>query len=129
MWGIIKTMDIRTKTTDYQITPEVSAYLDEKIAHLGKFLGEDAATARCEVELGRDGHAKHGKNIWFAEMQILHPGGRLIRATNRSESMNGAIDDVKDEVERQLRKDKQLHRRIFRKTGSAIKGFLRINDE
>jgi ribosomal subunit interface protein len=120
-------MDIRIKTTDYQMAPEVSVYLDDRLRHLEKFLADEGDTARCEVELGRDGHAKHGKNIWFAEIQIIHPGFKLIRATNRSESMNGAIDDVKEEVERQLRKEKQLHTRILRRSGSFAKRLLRLD--
>ena len=119
-------MDVRIKTTDYQMTPDTSAYLDSKLSALEKHLGDDAAHARCEVEIGRAaGRPRHGANIWFAEINIRYPGGEPIRATNHSESMNAAIDDVKEEVERQLRQSRRLHMRVLRKTGAAIKRWMR----
>ena len=120
-------MEIRIKATEYQLTPEIAAYLDERLAHIEKMLSEDAVYARCEVELGRAaGRPRHGSNIWFAEIQITHPGGHTIRATNNSESINGAIDDVKEEIERQLRREKQVHIRLMRKSGAMAKRFLKF---
>jgi ribosomal subunit interface protein len=120
-------MNTRIKSTDYQMTPEVSDYLNVRLATLEKLLGEHAEVARCEVELGLDaGGQKHGANLWFAEITIRMPGGPNARATNRSASINGAIDDVKEEVERQLRREKQAHIRILRKSGAAIKSLLKF---
>lgn len=120
-------MDVRIKTNDYQITPEVSAYLDERVASLEKFVGDDAGTARCEVEVGRDaGRPRHGANIWFAEIHIIQPGMARVYARNNAQSLNAAIDDVKEEVERQLRQNKKLHMRVLRKTGAAVKRWMRF---
>lgn len=122
-------MDIRIKTNDYEITPEVSAYLDERIATLEKFILGDADTTRCEVELGRDaGRPRHGANIWFAEIHIISPGSTRVFARNNAESVNAAIDDVKEEVERQLRREKKLHIRVMRKTGAAVKSWMRLGE-
>lgn len=108
------------------MTPEVEKYLDERIAHIEKLLGDEASAARCEVELGRAaGRPRHGANIWFAEVQIIYSGGVRIRATNNAESINGAIDDVKKEVERQLLKTKRLNRRAIHKGGAIAKRMLR----
>ena len=119
-------MDIRIKVTDYEMTPEVDAYVDTRIRSLEKLLGDDAEVTRCEVEVGRDaGRPRHGANMWFAEISIIQPGAPRIYARNNSESVNGAIDDVKEEVERQLRREKKLHIRMYRKTGSAVKRWMR----
>lgn len=123
-------MNTRIKSTDYQITPEVSDYLNARLLTLEKLLGTDAELARCEVELGRDaGNQRHGEHIWFAEIMIKAPNGMRARATNRAASINAAIDDVKEEVERQLRREKQTHIRIIRKSGAAIKRLLKFGDE
>ncbi len=120
-------MDIRIKATDLEMTSDVRKYLDDRLAHLARMLGPDESHTRCEVEVGRDaGRPRHGANIWFAEMQLIYPGGRLVRATNRSESINGAIDDAKAELERQLRREKKLHIRVLRKSGAFAKRFLRF---
>ncbi len=120
-------MEVRVKAKGYQITSEVSAYLEERIASFNKLLGGDTDTARCEVEIGRDaGRPRHGANIWFAEINLIRPGETPIRATNHSESINGAIDDVKEEVERQLRKAKRTHIRWLRKGGATLKRLMRL---
>ncbi len=123
-------MDIRIKTTDYQMTPEVSAYLDEKLGVIEKLLAEDANLARCEVEVGRAaGGQRHGDNMWFAEISVITPGNGTIRATNHAENVNIAIDDAKEEAARQIRSSKQTHRRIARKGGAMLKRMLRFGAE
>jgi len=124
--GILDRMDIRLKASDYEMTEETRSRIEEKCAALSKLLGSDASVARYEVEVGRDaGGQKHGANIWFAEFHILFPGG-AVRATNRSESVHGAIDDAKEEVARQLRRARKLHIRMWRRSGAAFKKFLRM---
>lgn len=119
-------MDIRIKTTNYQLTPEVEAYLTQRIATLEKFVGDKTELVRYEVEVGRDaGGARHGANMWFAEIRIVRPGEPAAYARNNSESVNGAIDDVKEEMERQLRKHKQTQLSYARKSGALLKRLMR----
>lgn len=119
-------MEIRIKSTDYEMTRDVSDYLDDKLVAIEKLLGDDTAVARCEVEIGRDaGRPRHGANIYFAEFNISYPGG-FVRATNRSESINGAIDDAKEEAARQLKRARKLHIRMWRRSGSLAKRLLRM---
>ena len=123
-------MDVRIKATNYELTTEVSDYLDERITSLEKFLGNHADLARCEVELGRDaGRPRHGANIWFAEITIIIPGRDRVYARNNSESVNGAIDDVKEEVEQKLLRERKLHRRIYRKGGAMLKNIMKFGRE
>ena len=123
-------MDIRVKTTDYSMTPDTSSYLDERIRSLEKLLASDAETARCEVELGRDaGRPRHGANIFFAEMHVICPGGANVYARNNAETINAAIDDVKEEVERQLLRERKLHIRMWRKGGAYAKRLMRFGQD
>ncbi|MEK7132476.1 MAG: HPF/RaiA family ribosome-associated protein [Patescibacteria group bacterium] len=123
-------MDIRIKTTNYELTTEVRDYLDGRVRALEKFLGRDAGLTRCEVEVGRDaGRPRHGRNIWFAEIIVIIPGRDRVYAKNNSESVNGAIDDVKEEVERQILRSRGLHRRFLRKGGAILKNIIRFGRE
>jgi len=122
-------MDIRIKASDYELTGETRSYLDDRIASLEKFLGGDTSLVRCEVELGRAaGGQRHGANMWFAEIRILSPGSTPVYARNNASTVNAAIDDVKEEIERQLRREKKLHIRVMRKTGSAIKNWMKFEN-
>lgn len=121
-----KHMDVRIKTNDYQMTPETHAYIEERVASFAKLLGGHDDVARCEVEVGKDaGGQRHGANLWFAEMHVVYPHGSVF-ARNNSESINGAIDDAKEEVMRQLRRDKQLHVRLMRRGARLAKRLIRF---
>ncbi len=109
------------------MTPETRAYIDQRVLTLEKLLGDEVDVARCEIEVGRDaGRPRHGANIWFAEIQVIVPGQGRVYARNNSESINGAIDDVKEEVERQLRRERKLHIRLYRKGGALAKRLMRF---
>ena len=123
-------MDIRIKATDYQMTPDVENYLTQRVESLKKLLVGFEDIARIEVEIGRDaGRPRHGANIWFAEVHFIVPGHERIYARNNSESVNGAIDDVKEEAERQLRRSRKLHIRFYRESGRLLKRLMRFGDE
>lgn len=119
-------MDIRIKASDYEMIPDTEAYLAQRLATLERFLGDKAEGTRCEVELGRDaGGQRKGKNLYFAEIRMITPGEADVYARNNAESVNGAIDDVKEEVERQLRKRKRRGMYSARRIGASVKKWLR----
>jgi ribosome-associated translation inhibitor RaiA len=123
-------MDIRIKTTDYQMVPETSTYLDERIAVIERHLGADAVNARVEVEVGRAaGNAKHGAYLWFAEFNIIVPGAPSMYAKNNEDTVNAAIEQAKEEVLIQMRREKEVHRTDVRKTGAAVKNLLKFGSE
>lgn len=119
-------MDIRTKTTDYQMTEDTENYLEERLEALKKFVGSNPELTRCEVEIGRDaGRPRHGKNIYFAEIRVITPGENDVYARNNAETVNAAIDDVKEEVEYQLRKRKRRGMYSARHLGASVKRWMR----
>lgn len=123
-------MDVRIRASDFTLDAATADYLDHKLAALEKLLGTDAELARCEVELSRSGGAqRHGEYVWLAEIQILYPGGRRVVARNQEPTINAAIDNAQDEAMMQLRKERRLHIRVLRRTGAAIKRWMRLSDE
>ncbi len=121
-------MDIRIKATDYKLTSEIAEYLDQRLKAVEKFIDESMAVARCEVEVGRAaGHPERG-NIWRAEGNLIH-GGTPLRAEAEAETVNAAIDEVKDELLRQLRYEKRFHIRLVRRGGALLKRLMRFGEE
>lgn len=119
-------MDVRVRAADFQLTTETSDYLQQRLDALEKLLGSEASSARCEVDLGRSGGAqRHGEYTWVAEIQVSYPGGVRVVARNQEPTINAAIDNAKEEVMMQLRKNKRLHTRVLRRTGAAIKRWMR----
>lgn len=120
-------MDIRMRTIEYEMNPEVSEYLEQRLAHIEKFLGDEAVQARLEVELGRaTGRHKHSDYLYIAEFQLVRPGQSRLVARNNEPTINAAIDNAKDELLRQLRQDKKSHSRFWKKSGALAKRLLRL---
>ena len=46
-------MNIKTRTTNFDMTPAIEEYVTKKVSSLEKFFGEDKKEALCEVELGK----------------------------------------------------------------------------
>ncbi len=119
-------MNVRIKTKDYELTSATKKYLDIRIAALEKLLGSDAAISRCEVEIGRAaGKQRHGDHLYFAEFLIRAPRRKPVRAVNHESSINAAIDNAKEEVMRQLRKQKTVKETRTKKEGARVKRALR----
>lgn len=119
-------MDVRVRAKDFQLTPATSDYLRHRLVSIEKLLGGDAEFARCEVELVRSGGAeRHGEYTWLAEIQVVYPGGERVVARNQEPTINAAIDNAKEEATMQLRRNKRLHMRLLRKTGAAVKSWMR----
>ena len=119
-------METRTKLTDYQMVPEAQAYLDERLGMIERLVDGRDAPARADVELGRATAHKSG-DVYFADIKI-HAGGDILVASAQGASVNAAIDEAKDEIMNQLRKRKQVHRRLIRRGGSAIKRLMRLGE-
>lgn len=66
----------------------------------------------------------HGA-VWRAEMNVLVEGVPY-RAEAVAESMQAAIDMLKDEMLEQLKKGKDKHVSLLRKGGAKVKEWLRF---
>ncbi len=111
---------------DFELTGAVKKYLEVRTKALEKLLGADAAISRCEVELGRAaGKQRHGEHLYFAEFLIRAPRRKPVRAVNHESTINAAIDNAKEEVMRQLRKQKTVKISSDKRVGAQVKRALR----
>lgn len=118
-------MELKVKTSNFEMTAEVAAYLDEKIATLERLVSDEAG--RCEVEIGRAvGHSLQG-DVWKAEI-VVHQFGERLYAKAEGESVKAAIDIAKDEMLQQLRKGKNKNMSLARRMGARLKKFARRGD-
>lgn len=118
-------MHYTIKTTEYEMTPDVSAYIDEKFVTFEKYISKDDESVKCEVEVGRTTKHHQTGDIFRVEVN-LSIGRTLFRAEATGESLHEAIDEVKDEISKQLRRSKKKRTDLFRKGGEQIKKMLRF---
>lgn len=78
-------------------------FVEQRIGGLEKLLGEGPIEAR--VEIGQPSKHHRSGRIYYAEVN-LRLGGKLFRAACQHENLRNAIVDVKNELQRQLKKFK-----------------------
>jgi ribosomal subunit interface protein len=109
------------------MTPEISAYLDEKLAAIEKLINvPDEDAVRGDVELANT-HTQDGQP-WNAEIN-LYVNGELYRAVAKGESVNAALDAVKDELMSRLRRSKKKRFDMLKRGGARIKQLLKFGRE
>jgi len=118
-------MIINIKATNTELTPAISTYVEEKVLGLDKFITvEDPESVLANVEIGLSTKHHQSGKVFRAEIN-LHIGGKYLRAVSEQEDLYAAIDDMRDQIVREITSFKNKKRDLFRKGGSAIKDFIK----
>jgi len=109
------------KATHIKVTPDIQSYLDKRLFALDKLLDDDDSGIICNVELERLVHHRRG-DVFRAEITLSTRSG-VYRAEAKGENIEAAIDGVKSEVMRELRRGKRKREHLLRRGGAALKNF------
>ena len=116
-------LKINTKGTNISLTPAITEYVDKKVAMLEKFF-RNVDEVLVNVEVGKTtSHHKSG-DIFMAEIHIKAAGEEFY-ATVDKDDLYAAIDEVKDEMVRELTSSRKKAVRLLRKGGARIKEFIK----
>jgi len=118
-------MHYNIKTTDFDMTPEVSKYLDDKLAVLEKYIDKDDESVKCDVEVGKTTEHHQSGKIFRAEINVSI-GKKMFRTEAVETSMNAAIDMAKDEMVKRLKRSKERRFTLIKKGGERVKDILRF---
>jgi putative sigma-54 modulation protein len=118
-------MNISIKTRNFDITPALTEYTEKKLDVIHKLISERFnQSVIVDVELGRAGNHQHSGEIFRAEATVLVKG-RSYRAVSEKENIYTAIDDVRDELMRELRTEKRKRLHSLRAGGRKFKNMIR----
>lgn len=117
-------MRINIKSTNVTLDDEIRSYLDKRLLGIDKFLpaGEDSYIA--DVELAKTTRHHHAGEIFKAEINV-HIGGKSFRAVSEREDLRSAIDDMKDEIARELGSNKEKRFALIKRGGQKLKDLMR----
>jgi ribosomal subunit interface protein len=119
-------MQIKITGIGTDLTPALNEYVNEHIGVLGHLMGADNEAAEALVEVGRSTrHHRHG-DVMFACVH-LRSNGRHFRAEAEAQDARAAIDEVREELEKEILKFKGKREALFRRGARSIKKFLRIS--
>lgn len=120
-------MKIIIKGTNIKLSPSISQYIEEKIGGLEKFLKKfNPELIEARVEVGKITRGQRQGDIFRAEIN-LSINGQLFRAEKTEESLMAAIDLVKDELAREIRKYKDQQTTALVRGARSWKKFWRLS--
>jgi len=112
--------------TQLSLTQEIKEYAEKKLGELERFIPEGTAV-QMDVELEKTTNHHRKGEIFRAEVNVSLPGG-LLRAEAQEEMLFKAINEVKNEMQRELVKYKDAQSAKQRKGGRALKEELTSAD-
>jgi len=134
-------MKIIIKSTKFKITPFLKKYIEEKINSLEKFskifqnkkyfnhfFSKGKPKVEAWVEVGKETlHHKKGPFFW-AECQMRFPG-KSLRATARAKSLEIAINEIRNELKRQMKEYKEKMATKIKHGQRVLKAKIKIAKE
>lgn len=98
-------MDIKIKSTGVDLPQSIVNYIYAKIGSLQKFLKdmEKEGVIDIDVEIARTTRHHRQGPVYRAECNIVLPG-KLLRAEHSDWDMRRAIDEIKNELQQELKK-------------------------
>ncbi len=121
-------ININIKSTNFNMTPDIQEMVEEKIKLLDKFIDlSNKETALAEVELEKSAHHKKGE-VFKAEINLSFKG-RMYRAVETHYDIRNAIEQAKNEIEREIRKVKGKKESLFKKGARKFKNLITGKNE
>jgi len=122
-------MQIIIKGTKIELTRALKDFVEEKVKDLEKFFEfkvKQNFEVKAFVEIGKTSKRHRKGDIFFAECQIFLPG-EGVRAVAEREDLKLAICEVKDKLQIQLKKYKDIQMEKIARGKRRIKKDLKIS--
>lgn len=117
-------MKFNLKATNITLNNSIRSYLEKRLQSLDRLLDPDDPTVIIDVELGRTTKHHQSGDVFFAEINI-HRGKEALRAVSNRPDLNSAIDDMHDEIARELASRKSKRLSLARRSGQIAKAILK----
>lgn len=100
-------MKIHLKSTQLDLTPSLSMYVEKKLATLGKFVKrfDEAGVAALWVEVARTTRHHYKGDVFMAEADLRLPG-KILRAAATQADIHAAIDELREKLLMEIKKYK-----------------------
>lgn len=119
-------MQIKIKATNMDLTDALKAYVEEKINSVEKFtVPHEEEVPLAEVEIGKTTKHHNVGDVFRAEVN-LSVRGRGYRAVSEKNDLYAAIDDVRNELVREINSTKGKERTLVRRGANMLKDILRF---
>ena len=119
-------MHIKIKATNIELTNAIESYVEEKLQSVEKFMvSHEEEEPVAYVEVGKTTKHHNSGDVFRTEINIS-VRGKQFRAVSEKSDLYVAIDDMKDELIRELNSYKDKERTLMRRGAGMIKNLLRF---
>lgn len=118
-------MRITIKATNIEHTNAIDAYLRKRLLELERVLEPKEESELARIDVGKTTkHHKAGKNIFYAEI-TFHVKKKDFRVTVKADDLYAAIDEMKDEIVREVTRHHERTRARAKAGGRELKRRIR----
>lgn len=118
----MKFRTIQFKATNTELDENLQTLLEQKLQSLEKYITDETDLV-CEVEFEKVTYHQSGK-VHRLEVNFFK-NGDMFRAEAIEDSYEKAIDEVRDELDKELRRNRNKRETLFRKGARKIKEMMR----
>jgi len=116
-------MNTNIKTTNITLTQAISEFTNVRMAKIEKLLSDDQS-AQCDIELAKTTDHHNKGDIFRAEIHIVGKS-KNIYASSEKVDLYTAIDDVVDQIAREVKSKKQKRMAFVRRGGAKMKSMMK----
>ncbi len=116
-------MKINIKATGIELTPAITSYAEKRVLSLEKYL-TGAESIVAQVEVGKTTKHHRSGEVFRAEVHLSGAGTDLY-AVSEKDDLYAAIDEVKDELAREIEHSKGKRSAIIRKSQKLMKKIIK----
>lgn len=121
-------LKLNIKATNIKLDDALYNYIYEKIGTLDKFIEDVDGSVQAWVEVGKPSKHHQTGLEFYAEVDIRLPGqGNVLRSESRHLDLRLAIDEVKDELQQELKKYKGRQEAKYKRGARFAKQFIRLS--
>lgn len=117
-------MNLQLKATNITLNDTTREYINKRVAGFEKLVDPEDTSAICQFEVERTTEHHKSGEIYRAEINV-HIAGHDFRSEATKDRLNDAIDEAKNQMVRELRRNKRKNLKDKRRGGQIVKDFLR----
>lgn len=114
---------IQFKATNTDLDGDLQDLVEQKFQSLEKYIGDETDVS-CAVEFEKETAHQSGKFFRF-EANVL-VAGKMYRAEASELSFEEAVDEVRSELDKEMRRSNKKHETLVKRGGRKIKDMLRF---
>jgi len=120
-------MNINLQGKNFELTPTIKDYVLKKVTNLEKLLStieKEGGELMVNFEVGKSSMHHKGGEVFHADC-LININGEKFYASSDKEDIYEAIDEIKESLSNEIRKNKDRKQTLFKRGASSVKKMIK----